>query len=380
MAYNYFAIGDADYADRAETTMFNALPAAVSGDWWARQYMTEPNQPYAKNLSTSPFYDVNTLGNTYSLEGNYPCCTVNHPQGAPKFTMYSFLRSGQNGIVHALLSPASLKTTVESGAVSIETQTNYPFTDTLNYTIQSDGPFDFYLRVPQWSNSTTISIGSNNNSSQSTPLTTSMDPASRLHKISIQPGTTHLTYNINTPIRMASRANDTVAIYRGQLLYALYIPPSITSGPPKYSRNQTEYPAGSTPPEVLDYTMLNTTAWNVAIDPETLVYHTGTESPDQEPELPVPTFEDGGLPMSMSVKACLIDWPLFRGAVPGNPIPMEDRRCLGEVFNATLVPYGSAKLHMSDLPVIDLGGAGNRTRLSIRREGSEVLRQRRILE
>lgn len=33
LAYNYFAIGDRDYADRAELAAFNALPAAVFGDW-----------------------------------------------------------------------------------------------------------------------------------------------------------------------------------------------------------------------------------------------------------------------------------------------------------------------------------------------------------
>jgi hypothetical protein len=80
LAYNYFAIGDPDYADRTESAAFNALPAAMWPDWTSHQYMTEPNQPFSKNLSASPFWNVNTVGQTFGVEPNYPCCTVNHPQ------------------------------------------------------------------------------------------------------------------------------------------------------------------------------------------------------------------------------------------------------------------------------------------------------------
>ena len=61
--------------------------------------------------------------------------------------------------------------------------------------------------------------------------------------------------------------------------------------------------------------------------------------------------------MYITAKACLIDWPLFKDVVPGNPVLGEDRKCLGDAFEVKLRPYGSSKLHMADLPVVDgLGG------------------------
>lgn len=340
LAYNYFAIGDPNYADRAELTAFNALPAAVSGDWWSHQYMTEPNQPFSKNLSTSPFYDVNTQGQTFGLEPNYPCCTVNHPQGYPKFTMYSFLRKGENGLVHALLSPGHVETEVAGGHVSIDCETDYPFDNRLSYTIHSDKKFDFYVRVPNWAHGTSIETSSGSKASE-------VDPETQLRSIEIPSGKSTISYTIDTTIRTETRPNNTISIYHGPLLYAYYIPPVVSSGPPKFYNNQSDFPPGSYPPQAHDFKLLNSTEWNIAIDPSTLVYNPGSG------KLPSPTWEDGKLPMYITAKACLIDWPLFLGVVPGNPALGEDRKCLGDAFDVKLRPYGSSKLHMADLPVIE---------------------------
>ncbi|KAJ5698856.1 hypothetical protein N7462_000861 [Penicillium macrosclerotiorum] len=342
LAYNYFAIGDADYADRAELAAFNALPAAVSGDWWSHQYMTEPNQPFSKNLSATPFFDVNTQGQTFGLEPDYPCCTVNHPQGYPKFTMYSYLRNGKTGIVHALLSPGRVETTIQRKAVSIDCQTQYPFSNLLSYEIDSDVEFQFYIRVPGWA--TGVSI----RGSGQEDYTTVPDRYSRLIQVEVPSGKTSFDYEISMALRVEQRANDTVAVYQGSLLYAFHVPHTVVSGPPKFYNNQTNYPPGTFPRQAHDHALLNTTEWNLAIDPSTLVYHAGSG------DLPSPTFEDGKLPAFVTAKACLIEWPLFAGVVPGSPIPLSERKCLGNVFEAVLRPYGSAKLHMSDLPIIDL--------------------------
>jgi DUF1680 family protein len=242
LAYNYFAIGNPDYADRAELTAFNALPAAVSADWWSHQYMTEPNQPFSKNLPATPFYDDNTLSQTFGLEPNYPCCTVNHPQGYPKFAMYSYLRKGETGLVHALLSPGRVNTQVQGKPVFIDCQTEYPFNSSLLYLIECQDSFELYLRVPKWATSATVQLGDYQ------IIVPPVDPQSRLIEIKVPSGTTRIQYDLGMELQVVPRANDTVSVYRGSLLYAFHVPHTVSSGPPKFYNNRTAYPTGTYPP------------------------------------------------------------------------------------------------------------------------------------
>lgn len=64
-SYLYRALGDGMYADGSELAAFNALPGAMTGDWWAHVYMSQPNQPYSKNLSETPFYNTDSVGQTF---------------------------------------------------------------------------------------------------------------------------------------------------------------------------------------------------------------------------------------------------------------------------------------------------------------------------
>jgi hypothetical protein len=175
-----------------------------------------------------------------------------------------------------------------------------------------------------------------------------VDPQSRLFEIIVPSGTKNIRYDLRMELQVVPRADDTVSVYGGPLLYAVHIPHTVSSGPPKFYNNKTAYPAGTYPPQAQDYTLVNTTPWNIAIDPTTLVFHQGSGP------LPSPTFEDGKLPTYITAKACHLDWPVFLGAVPGIPTPKNEWECLGDTFEAILRPYGSAKLHMFDLATIDL--------------------------
>lgn len=349
LSYLYQALGDNEFADRCERTAFNALPVQLTPDWWARQYVSEPNQPYSKDLSDKPFWNVNNWGQTYGLETDYPCCTVNHPQGYPKFLSASYVKVGDNGLAHALLSPASVSTALSSGDVTVDCATNYPFTSSLSYTITSTGSFDFYVRIPQWANLTSSTITTGNTTASISP-----DLHTGLHKLPISPGTTSITVTLATSIAIEPRANDTIAIHHGALIFALSIPSTNTSTPPKAYNTNQEYPAAYAPPQSRDWQIANASAWNIAVDPSSLTLHT-PDAGQAGAALPNPIWAPGAPSVSVSVRACEIAWGLYKG-VPDVPPPRAERKCLGEVFEARLEPLGAAKLHMVDLPTIDLSG------------------------
>ena len=352
LSYLYQALGDNYYADRCELAAFNALPAALAPDWWSRVYMIQPNSPWSKNLTQTPFSDVNTMGQMFSLEGNYPCCTVNHPQGYPKFLSASFVFVDASGLGHALLSPANVTTELPNGAkVTVSSITNYPFDLSITYRINASQEFDFYVRVPSWADvsGTTVAVAGG------IAKTVIPHPKTGMHKIPIVlAGATNITYTLSTAPRFEQRPNSTVAIHYGPLLYSILISSTNSSQPPWDYKAKRFHPEGYAPPQVRDWTITNTSAWNYAIDPSTLTYYSPGSKAAPGTPLPNPIWAPNAPPNYMTVKACQIEWPLYKQSVPAKvPLPAA-RKCIGDVVEIKLVPFGSAKLHMTDLPTIEL--------------------------
>ena len=136
MSYLYQMLGDNKFADQCELATFNALPTMMTPDHWAHQYIAQPNQPWSRKVQSSGlFWNVGDYATTFGLcicpalspsssltnrptAPNYPCCTVNHPQGFPKFLSASFVLLGANSLGHALLSPAAVSTVLPSLVVA----------------------------------------------------------------------------------------------------------------------------------------------------------------------------------------------------------------------------------------------------------------------
>jgi hypothetical protein len=368
LAYLYQALGTNYYADRAERVIFNALPVMLTGDMWAHQYMDQPNAPWTNNTGDMgnsygrpvfttdgdlrksygpPVFTTADIGvaTVFGMEPQYPCCTVNYPQGYPKFLTHSWATIGKSGIAHTLLSPSIITTTISGHQVSVECNTAYPFDNTLTYLVQADTRFDLYIRVPSWyiPQQSSITI---NGTRTSSPL--SPDISTGVHKISLPAGISTILYTLGAGVRIEPRANNSVSVYVGNMLYALDVGMANTSSlaHPFYDPRGpglTDLPF----PQLRDYYMTNTSAWNVAIDPATLKYHE-IGNPSSMGTL---SFSYGSPPNYITVKGCEIEWGLYLGATP-DVVPSKPK-CLTKKKTYRLIPYGSAKVHMSELPTVD---------------------------
>lgn len=365
MSYLYQMLGDNYFADRCELTAFNALPVSITSDHWARQYLALASEPFAEELhGVNPFWNVGNHGIIYGLEPNYPCCTVNMLQGLPKFLSASFVRVGDDGIGHALLGPAEVTTTTLSNtSMTIVCDTNYPFSLILSYNITASAPFTLYLRVPSWFVFVNSSISINDNGAE---YPVDPNPNTGMTPISLPSGISTVKYTLGATIRIEPRANSTVAIYHGSLLYALDVGQTMTTLAPDfynvtYANGSDPYNTSTpiVPAQVHGYVFTNTTPWNIAIDTSTLVFHTTSKNSSNETEspLPNPIFDYGAAPTFITGKGCQVAWPLYNG-LPA-PLPAlangtTYRDCTGNVTDVILRPYGTLKVHMAELPMVDL--------------------------
>lgn len=281
------------------------------------------------------------------------------PQGLPKFLSASFVQIGDNDLGHALLGPAQVSfTTKMITDIVIICTTNYPFSSVLHYSITATSPFTFYLRVPSWSAPDTSSISVNDDDA----ISLTPNPRTGMMPVSLRSGTSTLTYTIGANVRVEQRANSTVAVYYGAILYALDVGQTVTTL--AHSFYNGSYPGGTSyntsapliPKEVHDFAFTNTQPWNMAIEISTLTFHTIFNS-TAEPALQNPLFDYQAPPTYISGKGCEIDWPLYNGLpapLPALPEGVGHRKCTGNVTDVVLRPYGSLKIHMAELPTVDL--------------------------
>ena len=305
----------------------------------------------------------------FGTEPNYPCCTVDFSQGYPKFLSASFVRSGDNGIAHALLVPGRVQTTTKDGVeVDITAQTNYPFSHSITYRIFAYGGFEFSFRVPGWTEFNTTRLLLNGR-----PSTINPNAETGMHTVAVNSGVSTLEVELGASIRVEPRANDTIAIYHGALLYAVHVYHTATPHRPG------RYPGDQAPEHAADWVMLPTSPWNLAIDPSTLAFFE-YDNRDIVGELPGVIWEADAPPVMISALACEISWELVDGYAPNPPLRWLDddedgdgkgqkpisggkkkkhkrrngRKCIGRSFMVGLRPYGSAKLHMGEIPTVDL--------------------------
>ncbi|MEE3227319.1 MAG: beta-L-arabinofuranosidase domain-containing protein, partial [Bacteroidota bacterium] len=152
--------GDIFWADHAEEVAFNTYPAALMPDFRSLRYITSPNMVLNDDANHSPGIANSgpfLMMNPFSSR----CCQHNHGQGWAYFTENLFMATPDNGLAAVLYAAGSVTAKVSDGKeVTVTNDSNYPFTERLDFTISTSEAVEFplYFRIPAWAKNASVAL------------------------------------------------------------------------------------------------------------------------------------------------------------------------------------------------------------------------------
>ena len=248
------------------------------------------------------------------------------------------------GAAVSLLGPFSATV----GDLSIESDTDYPFGDSVTLTVSgnSAGAVPFYVRIPSWATQATISLNGG--------APTAVGAANgTMYKLELPPTLANNTVllTLNPAIYVDSVGvlyNGAVTVHRGALTYGMALG--------EFRNVTTRWPTPAADHPVLeDFTLNSTTPWNVAVivDPakaDLTPFFTFSRAGPYNASQP---WDHANPQLRITARARQLPaWGLDRGAAaapPASPACAAPGAC-GEPFEVTFVPYGMQHLRMAVLP------------------------------
>jgi uncharacterized protein len=349
----YEILGDNSLADRLEMLAFNSLPGTTTPDMWAHQYDQQSNQVVV-NGEKRTWSTNGNYSNIYGLMPNFACCLANMHQGWPKFTESLWMATNDNGLAAVAYAPCTVTARVGKGReVTITEETEYPFNGAvkLKFNGKQSVVFPIYLRIPGWADSVTISYKQKTITGRkgtSVRLFARWDPGDEIEVV------------IPMKIRFENRFNNSTSILRGPLYFSLRINKEYKSVKLNYDNFGYK---GS-----VDWEIDPLSAWNYGLMLDRININRGIElSVNKSGRYP---FADKGdmvwsadsakyipwdkdAPVVITTRGMKIpEWTLKNNSADVPPISPVKPEGIPEIIQ--LVPYGCAKLRITEFPVIDI--------------------------
>ena len=323
-------LGDPILGDKLERIAFNALPAPFSPDMCARQYDQQANQIVCKVSLDRVYTNNGPHANLYSIQGHYGCCTANLHQGWPKFATHLWMATPNGGIAAISYAPCRVRTPVADGVTAtVGVETDYPFDETVTIKIALDrsAEFPLMLRIPGWTEGARIKVNGKSRPAKAGTFVTLNRKWNSGDVVELQ---------LPMPIRIERRFNDSVCITRGPLVYSLKIGE-------QWKKIRGEHPNA-------DYEVHPTTPWNYGLMLD-------TERPEKSVKfvrknLGNMIFSSDGAPVELHLRGKLVpEWKLEHnaaGTLPKSPVRSDQ-----PVTDLVLIPYGCAKLRVTEFPLLE---------------------------
>ena len=310
--------GDKKWAERLEMLAFNALPATLSEDMWTHQYVQQVNQiACEKTMIMAPWSTNGPEAHNFGLEPNFGCCTANFSQGWPKFALSAFMHK-DGKILNSVMLPSVLK----AEGVTIELTTDYPFNNKMHYLVEAERDFDFIIRIPSFAKNLKV----NGENKETADL-----------EFRIEKGKTELEVEFTASACFKKRPDELYVLTMGSLLFCV---------PVSYKKEMREYVKKGVERKFpyCDYRFIPTSPWNYAYADDSFEaeYHKPGDIP----------FSQDNPPVTIKAKMQPIDWGLkfpYKSICRKTP---KSRKPLSEGETLQLVPYGCARLRMTQMPVL----------------------------
>ena len=342
--------GDPFWAEHAEDVAFNSYPAAVLPDFKGLRYITCPNEVISDSKNHSP--GIENSGPFLAMNPfSSRCCQHNHSQGWPYFVEHLALATPDNGVAFALYGACTANMKVaDNKQVTIKEKTNYPFEESVRFTINTNGEvaFPLYLRIPVWCKNGSIKING---------VVEPEKPAAGKYAMIQRTWNNGDMITLDLPMELSLRQwevnKKSVSVNYGPLTFSLKIAEryekldskATAIGDSKWQQgaNATQWPTFEIYPE---------SPWNYALQLTGL-------NPLQNlkvsrkiwPQDNFP-FTTGSVPIEVRAKGQRIpSWKIDRYGLCG-VLPDENAIKDDKVEEIILIPMGAARLRISSFPTV----------------------------
>jgi len=336
--------GEPAWTDRCEEIALNSFPAAMTPDLKGLHYITAANQVQLDRSNKAP--GIQNGGNmfAYSPFECYRCCQHNVSHGWPYYAEELWLATHDRGLCASLYAASEVTAKVGDGVeVRIAEETDYPFADTMQFTVSAPRPvrFPLYLRVPCWCAAPEVQLNGQ-------PLAVRAEPLS--YVVITREWKNGDALRLRLPMALTLRTweqnQKAVSVGYGPLTFSLKIGEEWR----RYG-NREEWP---------EWEVFPTSPWNygLVLDPQdpaksfALVRRPGPLAPQP--------FTPDSVPLTLKAKGRRItEWQPdgngMVGRLQASPVlsnePVED---------LVLVPMGAARLRITTFPVTGTGPEARR--------------------
>jgi hypothetical protein len=349
----YTIFGNNTLADRLELLAYNSLPGTTTPDLWAHQYDQQANQVLV-SAAKRDWSSNGDYSNIYGLMPDFGCCLANMHQGWPKFIESMWMATNDNGLALVTYGPSIVKARVGNGKeVTISEETNYPFNGSVKLTVNTEKAvrFPIDLRIPGWADSVTVKF---------------KDKFIKVKNVSTYKikerwkNGDQIIVEIPMQLRIEDRYNNSLSILRGPIYFSLRIDKEYKSVKINYDNFSYK---GS-----VDWEIYPKSAWNYGL----LINKNNIMRGIKVTENPVSKYPfsdtgdmiwsaDSGKYLQSTQEAPVIikargmkipEWTMKNNSAdipPVSPVKPE-----GDPEIITLVPYGCARLRITEFPVMDI--------------------------